>query len=57
MNVAVEPGGRIFLLRPDREEGAVWQFGEGGIADRPAAHLFGTISQQCGLAPGDAFVA
>jgi len=57
VNVPVKLTGRAFDLGPDGGEGAVGEFGEGGVADEPATDFRGAIGEECGLAPGQAFVA
>lgn len=57
MNVSIQLGGGAFYLGPDGEDGAIGQFGEGGITDRPAGRFGGAVGQQDGFAPGDAFVS
>jgi len=57
MDVSIQLTSRTFDLGPDGGEGAVGEFGQGGIADGPAADFRGAIGEECGLAPGHAFVA
>lgn len=57
MNVPIQLTGRTFDLSPDGGEGAVGEFGQGGIEDGPATDFRGAIGKECGLAPGQAFVA
>ena len=56
MNIPIQFGGGAFHLGPDGEEGAIGQFGEGGVTDRPAGCFGGAVGQQDGFAPGDAFI-
>jgi len=57
VNVPVKLAGRVFLLRPNRNERAIGEFGESGITDGPATVFRGSIREERGFAPGLAFIA
>ena len=57
MKIPIELGGGAFHLGPDGEDGAIGEFGERGVTDRPAGCFGGAVGKQDGGAPGEAFVS